>query len=126
MVECKSEKDKYCCTANIGMFSIQSDTTSDKGGFENGIRPHDILATAFASCLNMSVRMACDKRNISIENVITHVGLIREDSRTIFTYQIEFGNQISIESKNEILKLVENCPVRKTLSKPIEFHQMEY
>jgi putative redox protein len=126
MVECKSKEDKYCCKTVIGKFTIQSDVTSDKGGLENGIRPHDILATAFASCLNMSVRMACDKRNISIENVITHVGLIREDSRTIFTYQIEFGNQISIVSKNKILRLVENCPVRKTLSKPIEFHQMEY
>jgi putative redox protein len=126
MIECKSEKDKYCCTANIGIFSIQSNTTSDKGGFENGIRPHDILATAFASCLNMTVRMICDRKNIPMENVTTRVELIREDSRTLFTYQIEFSDHISIESKNEILKLVENCPVRKTLSKPIEFHQMEY
>ena len=121
MVECKSVVDKYCCSTDFGRFSIQSDTTSEKGGNENGIRPHDILATAFASCLNMSVRMACERKNISMNNITTRVDLNREDSRTIFTYQIEFSDQISIESKNEILKMVENCPVRKTLSKPIDF-----
>ncbi|MBK8807069.1 MAG: OsmC family protein [Bacteroidales bacterium] len=69
MIECKSDKDKYSCKTVIGGYTIQSDTTADKGGQENGIRPHDILATAYASCLNMSVRMACDKKQLSIDSV---------------------------------------------------------
>jgi putative redox protein len=97
MIECRSNEYKYSCKTDIGSFSIQSDTTSDKGGNENGIRPHDILSTAFASCLNMSVRMICDRKNIPIENVTTRVDLIREDSCTIFNYQIEFSDQISVE-----------------------------
>jgi putative redox protein len=121
MITCKSNKNEYGCVTEIGGFTIQSDTTADKGGNENGIRPHDILATAFASCLNLSVRIACNKKNISIENVTTRVGLVREDLKTIFTYQIEFDDQISTDTRNEITKMVENCPVRQTLSKPIEF-----
>jgi len=121
MIECKSDNEKYCCKTEINGFIIQSDTTSDKGGQENGIRPHDILASAYASCLNMTVRMACNKKNIPIANVSTKVGLVREDSKTIFKYQIDFDGTIDEDSKNEILKMVENCPVRKTLSKPIEF-----
>jgi hypothetical protein len=38
MIECKSEKEKYCCKTEIGGFTIQSDVTADKGGQENGIR----------------------------------------------------------------------------------------
>ena len=125
MIECKSEKDKYCCKTEIGGFTIQSDATVDKGGQENGIRPHDILATAYASCLNMSVRMACDKKHISIDSVTSKVGLIREDSKTIFTYQIDFSNDLPDETKHEILNIIENCPVRKTLSKPIEFQLIQ-
>jgi putative redox protein len=124
MVTCKSNKNEYGCITEIGGFSIQSDTTADKGGNENGIRPHDILATAFASCLNLSVRIACNKKNISIENVTTRVGLVREESKTIFTYQLEFDDLIPTDIKNKIIKLVENCPVRRTLSKPIEFHSI--
>ena len=125
MIECTSEKAKYCCKTEIGGFTIQSDATADKGGQENGIRPHDILATAYASCLNMSVRMACDKKQISIDSVTSKVGLIREDSKTIFTYQIDFSNQVSDDIKQEILKMIENCPVRKTLLKPIEFQLIQ-
>jgi putative redox protein len=124
MVTCKSNKNEYGCVTEIGGFTIQSDTTADKGGNENGIRPHDILATAFASCLNLSVRIACNKKNISIENVTTRVGLVREGLKTIFTYQIEFDDQISTDMKNEIIKMVENCSVRRTLSKPIEFQPL--
>jgi len=125
MIECKSEKDKYCCKTEIGGFTIQSDVTPEKGGHENGIRPHDILATAYASCLNMSVRMACDKKQIPYDFVISKVILIREEERTIFKYQIDFSNHISDTIKDEILKMVENCPVRKTLSKPIEFQLIQ-
>lgn len=121
MIKCKSENARYSCKTNFGGNIIQSDATSDKGGHENGIRPHDILATAFASCLNISVRMACDKKGISFDNLTTKVELIRKDSKTIFAYEIEFSNRISEDTINEIYKMVENCPVRKTLSKPIEF-----
>jgi len=69
--------------------------------------------------------MACDKKQISIDSVTSKVGLIREDSKTIFTYQIDFSNQISDDIKQEILKMIENCPVRRTLSKPIEFQLIQ-
>jgi putative redox protein len=121
VIECKSANENYCCKTEIGGFIIQSDATSDKGGQENGIRPHDILATAYASCLNMTVRMACNKKNIPIANVSTKVELVREEAMTVFTYQIDFDSTMDEGAKNEILKMVENCPIRKTLSKPIEF-----
>jgi putative redox protein len=121
MIACKSKKDKYCCKTEIGEFTIQSDATVDKGGKENGIRPHDILATAYASCLNMSVRMACDKLGILIDSITSKVELVREDLKTVFKYEIDFSNQLPDDIKQEILKIIENCPVRKTLSKPIEF-----
>jgi len=125
MIECRSETDKYCCKTLIEGFVIQSDATVDKGGNENGIRPHDILATAYASCLNMSVRMACDKKQIPIDSVTSKVRLIREDSKTIFEYQIDFNKQLPEATKQEILKMIEDCPVRKTLSKPIQFQLIQ-
>lgn len=122
MIECKSEKEKYRCSTEINGYTITSDATIDKGGQEKGDRPHDILVTAFASCLNMSIRMACNKIQIPIDLVTTKVGLMREDTKIVFTYQIDFNDEITEDLKNEILRMVENCTVRKTLSKPIEFH----
>ena len=121
MIACKSESQNYCCKTDINGFVIQSDATADKGGQDNGIRPHDILAAAYASCLNMTVRMACNKRNIPIAHVTTRVELVREDAKTIFQYQIDFDSTIDEDAKNEIVKMVENCPIKKNLSKPIAF-----
>lgn len=121
MIECKSNKPSYSCKTEINGFSIPSDVTKDKGGQENGVRPHDILATAYASCLNISIRMACDKKQIPIDYVTSKVELIRQDSKTIFKYHIDFKNSLSENTKKEILEMIENCPVKSTLSKPIEF-----
>ncbi|MDW3209092.1 MAG: OsmC family protein [Reichenbachiella sp.] len=125
MIECVSDKTRHCCKTEINGFLIQSDATKDKGGQENGVRPHDILATAYASCLNMSVRMACDKKQIPIDSVTSKVELVRQDSKTIFKYQIDFKNPLPENTKREILVMIENCPVRRTLSKPIEFQLSE-
>ena len=125
MIECQSEAEKYNCKTDINGYIIQSDVTPKKGGQAKGIRPHDILATAYAACLNISVQMACDKKQIPVNSVISKVKLIRENSKTIFKYQIDFKQPLPEDTRKEILAMIENCPVRRTLSKPIEFQMSE-
>jgi len=121
MVECISAKENYVCKTQIGNHAIQSDTTPDKGGKGNGIRPHDILASAFASCLNISVRMACEKLNVPFEKITTKIELIRKEDETVFTYKIDFHQQLAEETKNRVLEAAQMCAVRKTLSKKLSF-----
>jgi len=125
MVECNSKNENYTCETQIGDYKITADTTPDKGGHSMGIRPHDILATAYASCLNINTRMACQARNIPVDLVTTKVELIRKDEETVFSYKIEFDSSILPEEREKILKIVEKCPVRKTLSKPIRFERQQ-
>ncbi len=65
--------------------------------------------------------MLCEKMRISSDNISVIVDLNRLESKTIFNYSIKFGDNFSEEQKEKILKAVEECPVRKTLSKSIEF-----
>lgn len=112
---------KFRCTTKVKDFDIVSDATIEKGGQGQGFRPHDILESAYASCLNIFVQMLCKKMRISSDNISVKVDLTRLESRTIFNYFIEFGDNISERQKEKILKAVEECPVRKTLSRPIAF-----
>jgi putative redox protein len=121
MITCNSLEGKFRCSTKVKEFEIVSDATIEKGGQGQGFRPHDILESAYASCLNIFVQMLCEKMRISSDNISVMVDLTRLESKTIFNYSIKFGDNFSEGQKEKILKAVEGCPVRKTLSKSIEF-----
>lgn len=105
---------------------VFSDTTTDKGGSGEHFRPHDYLCTAYAACLNMTTRMIMNDMNICYEKITVKVELDRsKKGKTVFLYNIDIEGDISQKMKEKILKLVSNCPVRKTLSSEISFKMME-
>ncbi|MBN1953221.1 MAG: OsmC family protein [Bacteroidales bacterium] len=122
MISCTSTKNKYSCKMSIDGHTLYSDTDSSKGGGGKGIRPHDILTAALASCINITVRMVCEQLQVDAGCVTTKVELIRTAEQTQFSYSIEFAQSISEEIGQKILRKVESCPVRRTLSNPIEFN----
>lgn len=104
------------------MDQIYSDTTESNGGSGKYFRPHDLIEAGFASCLNITTRMVLNSMNLAYETVTVHVELDRSDpAKSIFKYQIDIEGQLDEESKRAVLKKVTNCPVRKTLSKQLEF-----
>lgn len=122
MVVSMSKEDNYCTEVSDGKMSIFSDSTEQKGGKGQGFRPHDLLCAGFASCLNITTRTLLDKKNIKYEKVIVKVDLDRSDeNKTKFNYDVDIIGDISDETKEAVLRLVKRCPVRKTLSKQIEF-----
>ncbi|MBT2764391.1 OsmC family protein [Paenibacillus sp. ISL-20] len=59
---------------------------------------------------------------ISYEEVTVKVELDRSDeTKTIFNYQIDIAGDLDEAKKQIVLNMVKNCPVKKTLSKPLEF-----
>lgn len=57
MVEATSRPVQYQALLSNGTCVALSDTTRDKGGSESGVRPHDLLEAALASCVNITIRM---------------------------------------------------------------------
>ena len=126
MIISESKKENYCTEISNENSFIFSDVTEEKGGKGQYLRPHDLLCAAFASCLNITTRMILDRKNIKYEKVIVKVDLDRSDeNKTKFIYDIDIIGDISNETKQLIIKMVRNCPVRKTLSKEIEFEIMQ-
>ncbi len=125
MVTCKSINRKFGCSTKENGFEIISDATIEKGGLGLGFRPHEILESAYASCLNMFTQMQCEKIGISFHNISVKVNLTRLDNKTIFNYSVKFSENITEGQKKIIIKSIEESPVRKTLSKPIFFELNE-
>lgn len=106
-----------------GKHEIIADTIEEKGGGGSAIRPHELLEAAFAACLNMTIRMYADKKNIPLEKVITNVFADRsEPGKTVFRYSFSFEGEITNEQREELNKVAEGCPVKRTLSNQIYFH----
>ena len=126
MIISESKKENYCTKISTENTVVFSDVTEEKGGNGQYLRPHDLICAGFASCLNITTRMVLDRKNIKYEKVIVNVDLDRSDeNKTKSLYDVDVIGDISNETKQHIIKMVRNCPVRKTLSKEIEFEIMK-
>lgn len=125
MVTCKALKGNYKCVTKVGECEIKSDAPVSKGGGNDGILPVEILESSYASCLNIISRVLCDKMRIPSGSVSVKVKLILSDDKTLFTYHVDFGADVSEGQRKTLMNNLKNCPVRQALSKPIEFEWNE-
>ena len=122
MVISESKKDKYCTEISNGDKTILSDVTEEKGGRGEHFRPHDLLCAGLASCLNITTRMILERKGIEYEKVVVKVDIDKSDEKkTKFLYNVDIIGDISDEIKQSILEMLKKSPVKKTLSKEIEF-----
>ncbi|BFT72413.1 OsmC family protein [Paenibacillus sp. P36] len=122
MVISTSGSETYITEIFNGTSKIHSDVTEEKGGSGKYFRPHDLIESAYASCLNITTRMILESMNVSYDGIIVKVELDRSNEvKTIFKYQIDISGSIDKETKEVVLRKVMNCPVKKTLSKQLEF-----
>lgn len=120
MITSKNEKMKYL-TSLLGQ-EVLVDTTPDKGGTGQGIRPHELLEAALASCMNITLRMAMEKYNLPFNNIEVDVKLNRADpDKSKFEYTYRIDSNLDQEQEEKLKRVLGQCPVKKTLSKKIEF-----
>lgn len=122
MVRCSSLEDRWRCVFSNGELEAYADTTGDKGGGGNGFRPHELLEAALASCINISVRMKADEKNIELDGVTTRVEVNREPGRTTYCYDIEFEG-IPEREADALQETARNCPVHRTFAKSTAFQE---
>lgn len=121
MVISRSSNERYLTDISNGRQHLSSDVTEEKGGSGNHFRPHDLLEAAYASCLTITARMILDSLDIPYEGVTVNVALERTDEKTVFHSHIAIAGTLDEKAKQIVLKKLMNCPVKKTLSQPLEF-----
>lgn len=121
MIQAKSGNENYETHLTDGAHCLTADTATDKGGVSAGFRPHDLLCAGFASCMNITVRMVLDQMNLPYEDITVTVDLERSDDTTRFIYKVSITGELDEQTKEAVIRRARNCPVRKTLSKEIQF-----
>jgi putative redox protein len=105
---------------------LAADAPVDKGGGAAGFGAHELLEAALAVCINMAVRMHADARTIPLESASTRVQLVRPNPETIcFDFALELAGPLSDDQRAELRAAARTCPVRQTLSRRIEFNELD-
>lgn len=127
VITATSDKTPYHTTITDGVSNLYADISSEKGGQGDGFRPHNLLCAALASCLDITVRMLLERRQLAYETVQVRVDLDRSDpEQTVFLYEVDIIGDIAPQIKQEIIRKAANCPVHKTLSKPLSFQPSSF
>lgn len=122
MIRSKSEANKYLTSLVSPSEILYSDIPNDKGGGGEHPGPHELLEASFASCMNMTVRMVLEYRNIPYDSITVHVDLDEDtEGKAVFRYSVNIEGDLDEATKISAIQKATNCPVRKTLQKEISF-----
>ncbi len=125
MIKTKCTNKDYHCLVTNGKISIDSDAPPSKGGLSNGLRPHELLEAALATCINITIRMTAKEKNINLDYVSTQVDLDRSDTRTTFKYKIILDDKLSSSDHHFLMNIIDFCAVKQTLTKHLDFLQYD-
>jgi putative redox protein len=121
MITVNSVENDFQCTVLSSKHSFSSDISSEKGGHDKGMSPHELLAASIGTCINIWLRIQSRKRDIHLNFLSVSVSLERLDTDTVFVINVSFPDYISDSEKHELYSEIQFCPIKKTLSKNIFF-----
>lgn len=97
-----------------------ADTVKGGIGGSAGLRPHELLEAAAATCMTISARMALADAGVTDGEVSVRVLLEREESTTRFRYELRLAPELEVH-RSAVLERIACSPVRSTLGKPLLF-----
>lgn len=96
-----------------------ADVDAGLGGEDSAPDPHDLLDSSLAACTAITLSMFAKRRNIPLASV--NIEVKRDDSREKageyhLEMEIELEGELSDEQRQQLMSIVEKCPIHKLLS----------
>lgn len=104
----------------IGEHQLIGDEPKEKGGADQGPTPSELLLSALASCILITVRMYADRKEWPLESIDIEVDLQEREMRqeglfSRITKKLKLNGDLSVEQKERLMQVSDRCPVAKTL-----------
>lgn len=125
MATATSTGTPYRTTISAGGFEIVADTESRGVGGDTGMRPHDLLDGALASCIAMTVRIAADVRQTKLDHVVADVTHDVIDGIAVFTCTLLLVGELSDKERAGLSRVAHHCPISKMLEGEISIEISE-
>ena len=116
--------DKLRLEAKFDDFTVVADQPIRYKGDGSAPGPFDYFLASSALCAAYFVKLYCDTRNISTENIrLSQNNIVDPDNRyqQIFKIQIELPEHISTRDRQGIRRSIERCTVKRVVQAGPEF-----
>ena len=116
--------DKLRLEAKFDDFTVVSDQPIRYKGDGSAPGPFDYFLASSALCAAYFVKLYCETRNISTENIrLSQNNIVDPENRykQIFKIQVELPVDISATDRQGILRSIERCTVKKVVQERPEF-----
>jgi ribosomal protein S12 methylthiotransferase accessory factor len=116
--------DKLRLEAKFDDFTVIADQPIRYKGDGSAPGPFDYFLASSALCAAYFVKLYCDTRNISTENIrLSQNNIVDPENRyqQIFKIQVELPENISANDRQGILRSIERCTVKKVVQAGPEF-----
>lgn len=109
----------YCVEIGNGRSLVLSDTQKGGKGGDAGMRPHELLESALAACISMSIDMAAERAAVMLPAGAVEVVIERLDHETGFDVSLHFTGALSTALQALVRGAVQASPVARTLGKSV-------
>jgi putative redox protein len=119
---------KFQLRLQTGKHQMIADEPVSFGGLDSGPSPFQLLGSALASCMTMTVRLYADQKGWPLKRIRTNVGHSRELDqvpRDRFDVRMTFEGELDAEQRARMLEIAGKCPVHKALTEGARFTIME-
>jgi ribosomal protein S12 methylthiotransferase accessory factor len=116
--------DKLRLEAKFDDFTVTADQPIRYKGDGSAPGPFDYFLASSALCAAYFVKLYCETRNISTENIrLSQNNIVDPENRyqQIFKIQVELPEDISASDRKGILRSIERCSVKKVVQAGPEF-----
>lgn len=101
-----------------------ADEPADMGGLDSGPSPFQLLGSALAACMTMTVRLYADRKDWAVKRIRTAVGHSREldqAPRDRFDVRLSFEGELDDEQRARLVEIAGKCPVHRALTEGARF-----
>lgn len=115
----KDQTGIYRQRISVNSHDFFADVGTDAGGENSAPDPHDLLDSSLAACTAITLTMFAKRRGIPLESI--NIDVARDSSKEKsgeynLALNIHFVGDLSDEQKQQLLGIIEKCPIHKLLS----------
>jgi uncharacterized OsmC-like protein/alpha-beta hydrolase superfamily lysophospholipase len=117
-------KGKFQLQLQTGKHQLVADEPVSFGGLDSGPSPFQLLGSALASCMTMTVRLYADQKGWPLKRIRTNVGHTREPDqapRDRFDVRITFEGDLDADQRKRMVEIAGKCPVHRALTEGARF-----